>query len=219
MAHRNRISTEVKERLVRAFEDPAEDYLQVADTLGVNRSTARSIVARYLREGRVEERPRGGPNNVKVDDEMRQCLNDIVEENCILTLRDINGTLRTRLPNKPQVHDRTISRTLDGMLIDLKLARPMPIDRNRPDVIQSRFGYATWFLNNGVVSQCIWTARSYARAPVGERAYRQVCGQRGRNVTIIMAISARTGLAHHSAGVGGMNNDRFNDFLVQTRQR
>ena len=47
---RNRIPLEHRQRMVRAFEDDAEDYLLVADTLGVNRSTARSIVRRYIRE-------------------------------------------------------------------------------------------------------------------------------------------------------------------------
>ena len=32
-------------------------------------------------------------------------------------------------------------------------------------------------------------ARSHGRARLGERAYRQVCGQRGRNLTKTMAIS------------------------------
>ena len=50
---RSRIPLEHRERIVRAFEDEDEDYLMVADTLGVNRSTARGIVARYIREGRI----------------------------------------------------------------------------------------------------------------------------------------------------------------------
>ena len=66
------------------FEDPTEDYLSVADTLGVNRSAARSFVATYLREGRVNERPCGGRNNVRVDNEMRDCINEILNENCLL---------------------------------------------------------------------------------------------------------------------------------------
>ena len=33
--------------LVRAFEDVHEDYLAIAETIGVNRSTARGIVSRY----------------------------------------------------------------------------------------------------------------------------------------------------------------------------
>ena len=64
MPRRNRIPFEHRERIVRAFEDVNEDYLLVADTLGINRSTARSIMSRYLREGRIAERPRGGPNHV-----------------------------------------------------------------------------------------------------------------------------------------------------------
>jgi len=68
---RNRIPNEVRRRIVRAFENPTEDYQSAADTLGVKRSTARSIEATYLREGRGKERPRGGRNNVRVDSEMR----------------------------------------------------------------------------------------------------------------------------------------------------
>ena len=52
----------------------------VADTLGVNRSTVRGIVARYIREGHIRERPSGAQNNVLpvVEDEMRQCLEEII---------------------------------------------------------------------------------------------------------------------------------------------
>ena len=69
---RQKISQEDKERLIRSFEEPDQDYLTVADTLGVNRSTARAIIARYIRENRTAERPRGGRNNVKVNVEMKQ---------------------------------------------------------------------------------------------------------------------------------------------------
>ena len=44
MPHRNRIALEHRERMIRAFEDDNEDYLLVADTLGVNRSTSIGIV-------------------------------------------------------------------------------------------------------------------------------------------------------------------------------
>ena len=98
---RRRIAQEDRERIVRAFEEPEQDYLVVADTLGVNRSTARGIVARFIRENRVDERPRGGRNNVKVNDEMRQCLDDILEENPMLTLEAINRKLREELPDRP----------------------------------------------------------------------------------------------------------------------
>ena len=122
-------------------EDVNEDYLTVAATIGVNRSTARSIVARYLREGRIAERPRGGANHVRVDDEMRNCLNDILNENCLLTLAQINQELRQRLPRKPTIHDRTVARILEGMLYRVKLARPLPFERNFFNIINSLFDH------------------------------------------------------------------------------
>ena len=227
MPRRNRIPIELRERIVRAFEDEAEDYLLVADTLGVNRSTARGIVARYIREGRIRERPRGGRNNVRVDDEMRECLEEIINENCVLTLSQINGELRRRLPAKPLIHDRTIARNLEGMLFRVKLVRPVPADRNRRDILQRRQEYGNWFMNHAIMRHCvfidecgynIWTARNHGRARQGERAYRQVCGQRGRNVTVALAVSPVNGLVFHSAYIGGMNAPRFNAFLAQTRQ-
>lgn len=46
LSQRNRISNEVRVRLVRSFEDPTEGYQMVADTLDVNRSAARGIFSR-----------------------------------------------------------------------------------------------------------------------------------------------------------------------------
>ena len=49
MAERRcRIAQEDRERIVRAFKEHEQDYLVVADTLGVNRSTARGILARFI---------------------------------------------------------------------------------------------------------------------------------------------------------------------------
>ena len=96
---RRRISQEGRERLVLAFEEPDEDYLELADTLRINRSTARGIIARYLQDNQVDGRPRGGRNNVKV--EMRDCLEDILNDNRMLTLKGINAELQQRLSESP----------------------------------------------------------------------------------------------------------------------
>ena len=229
MPRRNRIPIEHRERIVRAFEDKAEDYLLVADTLGVNRSTARGIVDPYIREGCItcRERPSGGRNNVRVDDEMREYLEEIINENCVLTLSQINGELRRRIPAKPLIHDRTIARNFEGMLFRVKLVRPVPEDRNRRDILQRRQEYGNWLMNHAIMRHCvfidecgynIWTARNHGRARQGERAYRQICGQRGRNVTVALAVSPVNGLVFHSAYIGGMNVPRFNAFLAQTKQ-
>ena len=45
----------------------------------------------------------------------------------------------------------------------------------------------------------------------------QVCGQRGRNVTVALAISLTNDLVSYPSTIGGMNAQRFSDFLAQTR--
>ena len=159
---------------------------------------------------------------------MKDCLEQIINENCLLTLGQINRELRRRLPVKPEIHYRTVARTLDGMLFRVKLVRPFPAERNRPNVLLKRVNYANWFVNQAIVRHCvfvgecgynIWTARSHGRARLGERVYRQVCGQRERNLTVIMAKSPINGLAFFSAAVGGMNAARFDDFLAHVQAR
>ena len=67
------------------------------------------------------------------------------------------------------------------VLFRIKLARAVPADRNRPDVIQKRLDYANWFMGHAVVNHTvfidergynIWTSRSQGRARRGQRAYR-----------------------------------------------
>ena len=90
--------------LFSACNDSELDYFTVADALGANREMARGVIKWYLQEGRVEELTRGGRNNIKIDDEMRQRVEAIINENLVLTLEVTNETLRERLLEKPQIH-------------------------------------------------------------------------------------------------------------------
>ena len=168
---------------------------------------------------------KGRTNNVKVNAEMRQCLEAILEENPMLTLEAINRKLREELPGRPHAHVRTVAKHLDGMLYTLKLAHTVPADRNRADVIQRRNEYAHWFLEeanlNHTIDECeikIWTSRSQVRSRQGDRAYRQVCGQKGRNITICLAISPVFGLIYHKIQSGGTTGALFNEFLENTNE-
>jgi len=83
-------------------------------------------------------------------------------------------------------------------------------------------------MTNGILHHCVfidecgynvWTAKSHGRARIGERAYRQVLGQHGRNVTITMAVSPTANFVHYTAQVGGINAQLFNDFLGQAQRQ
>ena len=195
---RNRISHKNRERFVRAFEAPGQDYFVIAGNLDVNQSTAPGIIGRYLRKNRVGGRPRGWQNHVKVNEEMRRYLEAILNENCTVTLTAINAELQRRLPDKPYVSDRTILKHLEGMLFTLKLLHRVTAERNRQNVVECRHENAHWFLEEAnlhhtvFIDKCgynIWTAKSRGCLRRRDRAFGQVCGQKGRNVTICLAIS------------------------------
>ena len=58
-----------------------------------------------------------------------------------MTLTQLNQEVRQRLPRKSKICDRTVAISLEGMLFRIKLARLVPADGNRPDVIQKRLDY------------------------------------------------------------------------------
>ena len=107
--------------IIDAFEND-QDYIEVAETLGVKRQTARSIIVVFLRQGRRDAIPRRGYRPSKVDGEMRDSLQEILNNNPFLTLDTINTELRQRLPNKPVISRSTLARALNGKLLTLKLA-------------------------------------------------------------------------------------------------
>ena len=90
-----RISNVDRSRLVEAFEGNNQDYLELADNLGINRSTARSIVATFIRSGRRDTLPRGGATHHKMDDDMNNHLEVILERNPLLMRTSLNDNLQT----------------------------------------------------------------------------------------------------------------------------
>lgn len=59
----------------------------------------------------------------------------------------------------------------------------------------------------------LWLKRSYGRAREGHRAVRQVCGQRGQNLTFKLAISPQHGVITSSFHFGGTTKEIFAAFL------
>lgn len=216
--NRNKVSSFAKERIIEAFLND-EDFLEVAEVLKVKRVTAYSIVAR--RDETFGNH--GGKRYQKFDDDMKAMAIEILSENPAVTLKDLNAILRTRMPEKPRVHMRTLANALDGLAYTVKLSRDVPADRNRPDVKDDRYEYARWLTNSDIVNTKkvyvdefgvnIHTKRNEARSVRGTRAYRTVSGQKGRNVTVCLAICADYGIVYYEIYRGGMNMNRFQSFV------
>ena len=72
---------------------PSSQKQKVANILSIDRSSARSTVPEAVKRDNpedVEEKPRGGACNVKVDDDMRTIIAEALGRNPVITLRNVN---------------------------------------------------------------------------------------------------------------------------------
>ena len=126
-----KISEQDKQRLLDVYEND-EDFVKLAKIPKIKRTTAYSIVKR----GRATSLPRGGSGlNRKVDDECVDTANRCLEENPLLTIKELN-VMAHQLLNKPSFSDQALSNALDGSLITLKLTRDRTAERNTVDTIE-----------------------------------------------------------------------------------
>ena len=95
---------------------------------------------------------------------------------------------------------------------------PFPAEINRPFVLQRRQEYGNWFMNHAIMRITTFGLPEITGGRGKVSVHRQVCGQRGWNAIVVLAVSPVNGLVFHSACIGGMNAPRFNDFLAQKKQ-
>lgn len=150
---------------------------------------------------------------------MRNCLKDILNANTHTDKSRIETASSKKTGNPLPYSSKNTWRCVVSSKIGK--ATPIPAERNRPAVLQKGVDYANWFMRHAVVNHSIfvdefWYNICTARARMGERAYRHICGQRGRNVTVTLATSPTNGFVFYSAFLGAMTGQRFNDFLTQT---
>ena len=201
----NRITFEMKQRLVEAFQ-AGDDYYTAARTLGIKMQTARSIILRHC-NGQSLEDQRGGrrEDSVKVTEAVAALLVTMVEEKADITLKCIKEKLAAR---EPPIHlsISSIARGLNLQLITTKNLRHCPHQRNEPRIKADRAAYADRYLNNHgnlamiyVDETCynLFTARTRGRAPRGQPAVRQLQFERGPNLNLVMAVSPRVGVIYY----------------------
>ena len=213
---RAKISDEDKTRIVAAFER-GDDCMQLAEQLGIKRSTAYAIIRRSHQPPPAGTW--GGSRHKKVDEEMEAALTDIVGDHPTFTLDQIKRELRLRQPTKPTISRTTLVKALTGRLITMKKLEDAPLERNRDETKEGRRRFADWLMNDGINRQelifideagiNLYCARTRGRARRGERAVRVVNGRRGGNLTLCLCISNTRGLVLHELMEGGMTADKF----------
>jgi transposase len=210
-----------RQRLIAAYEGNT-DWLALAAQLDIPRQTARSIILRYRRTGERTAAAKGGRTFVRITEQMMNFLVAQIEQQPTMTLKEMRQLLLARFEVTASV--QTISKHLDKQLITLKKVVAVPVQWNQPQVKEERRHFFEWLLNAGVQKLLVfhdetgfnlWTARTRGRAARGNPAVRIVEGQRGKNVTVSLAVSPTLGLVHHKIHDGSVNRQEVADYISE----
>lgn len=216
------ISTPDRRRLVEAH-DRGDDYVVVANALGIKKDTAYRIIKRRS----TESSKRGGcrQNTVKVTAEVTAAVTQMVDNNCSVTLKQITNKMYDE--HNIRLSSTSINRILTGSLYSMKKMQLMPEARNSADNKRKRQVYATWF--QGVSDEDfifidesgfdLWQARVRGRSHIGERARRVVDNQRKPHLTLILAIAPHHGVVHHIILEGGAKKENMLQFMIEVLHR
>jgi transposase len=189
----------------------------IANALGVSRRTAQRIV-RSIEEEKDLKRSKSGPKT-KDDSGLRAEIEAIIASDNSLTAVGIIE----RLPADMKCSASTISRTMKSMNYTRKRLKPIVASRNSEQVIHERHVYSL-HLTNIADDQLIFldetgfnlhTCAGFGYAPVGETAWIHVPTQRGRNVSVIAAISV-SGIVAHGTTVGAYNTEKMVDWCRES---
>lgn len=196
------------------------DLKQLAETLGINIKTVRSIAA----TDRETAKKRGGSSK-KFRQDVVETLHEIIENNPSFTLMQIRMSLIEKFPDT-EISKSTIDRLLDGHGYTLKLVTQRPVDRNRPDVKEERRKFAQWLQNEGTTitryyidetNFNVWCARSFGRAKRGAPAIRLATSTKGANINVLACMSAN-GVLHWTL-VDKVHWAVFNEFLCDVSEK
>ena len=139
---KGRVSPEDRKRLIDFYQN-CQDFLHLADILGINQSTARTIIRRHrlnLHTGKL-----GGHKLHVIDSNVGDSLINFVELNPLSTLLEMQSFLE--ITHQLKVCFATIANYLDGKLISIKRIRIAPLERNSDRVKELRFQFARWHLD------------------------------------------------------------------------
>ena len=215
-------SNEKWEMVIDAIFFKGKSQAQAARDLNIPKSTVNNIVKAYNQNERTSKLKKGGSRNTTLTDNLKERLLKLIDDDCTITLQSMIEKLNL------SVHRSTVWRWLKALNISFKMTRSIPEKRNCSEVKLERICYADWyqaihmdlryknlvFIDESPFS--LHMLRSHGRSLVGTTPNPVVENSRGRNVTMILAISAIS-VVSCEAVLGGVNHVIFQDFLTKLK--
>jgi transposase len=234
-------SDELRACVVR-MHDKGMSWSRIEELSDLPLATAQSIVRTHEQEDRTEKKHKGGAHHTTVTDEVKQHIIDTQESDAVFRLRDLANSVEENLhTTAPSLN--TVWRILRNDGFSTKRVQQYATDRNTQATKEKR---AKWcaevgptlraetavFIDETPFSFCIMRTRGRSRK--GQPALGVVPAIRGRNHTVIAAISPVHGLLHYEIKVTeaeevfvrkrskqkaktaprGVDRERFRAFLI-----
>jgi transposase len=213
-------SNDFRTKILETKKKTNESIQQLADRFGVSYSFVRQLVRRYEATGTVEPSPHGGGKPPKLDPARLDIVRELVEEDNDATLEEFRARLAERTGRGVSIP--TMCRLLQKLKLTRKKKTLHASEAGSERVQNLRREY--WKIIGEVkLSDLVFIdetgvnlamTRRYARAKRGKRAYNNCPFERGRNVTLIGAITHSEVLASFSF-LGWTNQETF---LVYVRR-
>lgn len=219
----NKTSVDKKEILIKCYED-GESIADSAKIAGVNKKTASSIICRYKKDGNIiVNQNRGGKRNFKLNNNILEKIEKLVEENPCIKLKNISEKIRE---SGVQLSLTSINNALKKLRITLKCASINIEQLNSPETIQKRKLYAINFTDHAPQARekIIFIDESgfnyhmrptKARSKANTSAYIILPTVRGRNVSLLAAMNIQGILFKKIISTSSVNSDIFCGFLEE----
>lgn len=205
----------IKKQICALYNEGA-DWRTLAKTLGVKTTTA----YRWVNGQNVAEKQRGGNRRRKITNDHRHFMEQCVEENTRITLKQMKEKLMQTY--QIEVSVECVRKHLDGMLFTLKDIRREPENANNEINKRKRCLYVEQLIAHQSENRPIiymdetnfnlFISRTKGRSVKGSRCTYIAAGCRGANVHIIGCIG-NVGLIHHEVKRGSFKTPDAQEFI------
>ncbi|XP_041849898.1 uncharacterized protein LOC121645488 [Melanotaenia boesemani] len=197
----------------------------------LSRFSVGTIIRAFREHNRVERLPFAGGRASRFTPAQEVLIVDMVRENNVIRLREIRERIigdNLNFPTIDNVSLTTIDRVLKRQRVRMKQAYRVPFERNSGRIkhllhqyVQRMFQLESMarpheFIFVDEAGFNLTKRRRRGRNIIGQRAFVDVPGQRGGNITLCAAMSSR-GLLHRHAELGAYNTERLLTFLGELR--
>jgi transposase len=230
---RMKISEESKNSLYNMVHGEGLSIKFAAEQLKINYSSAHSIISvlnteekmniseNFIEEDKIKKK-RGSPS--KITYEILRMIDDIVDSNPVITLKDIHKVLSER--NNINISKSTVDNALKALKVTLKNSSKILDKVNAGETIEMKSVFSSYFLDNSPRDRRklifidesgfnLHLRRSKARSKKGKRAQVVIPTVRGRNITLLLAANKESIIHFKLISDRTCNGSVFGEFISE----